>query len=213
MKNELQPIPAALGFRVKSGWAMAALLTGSPEKPQLVKCREILLSDPSVPGSKQPHHAALELPESEGKAITQKLRAVVRSAAAKSVKELLKEAEALRYEVKGAALVVGSLADPAKLHNEHIRAHGLEGQLFRTVLEDALRRQKIACESFLEKGAYETAARALERTAAQLKREIASLGESHNGSWRAEEKLAALVALVALDFPKTPANREDFRER
>lgn len=199
MTNEPKPIRAALGFRVKSGWAMAVLLSGSPEKPQLVKCREILLSDPDVPGSKQPHHAALELPENEGKAVTQKLRSVVRGAAKRSVEELLKEATALRYEVRGAALVVGSLVDPATLHNEHIRAHGLEGQLFRTVLEDAFRGRKIACESFLEKGAYETAAHALRKTAAQLKREIATLGESHDGSWRAEEKLAALGARVALN--------------
>lgn len=204
MRNEPKPIQAALGFRVKSGWAMAALVAGSPDKPQLVKCREILLSDPNVPGSKQPHHAALELPENEGKAVTQKLRSVVRSAAQKSVKELLKEALALRYEVRGAALVVGSLVDPATLHNEHIRAHGLEGQLFRTVLEDALRRRKIACKSFLEKGAYDTAAAALKDTPAQLKRSVASLGEGHEGSWRAEEKLASLAALVALDLRTAP---------
>lgn len=212
MKTEPKPIPAALGFRVKSGWAMAVLLTRSRREPQLVMCREVLLSDPNVPQSKQPHHAALTLPQEEGRLATHRLRAVVRSAAAKSVKELFKEAEALHYEVKGAALVVGSLADPAKLHNEHIRAHGLEGELFRTVLEDAFRHRKIACESFLEKGAYETAARELQKTAAQLKREIGSLGESHDGSWRAEEKLAALGALVVLDSRKTAGSPENFRE-
>lgn len=198
MAREAKPIPAALGFRVKSGWAMAALLAGSPEKPQLVKCSEILLSDPNVPGSKQPHHPALNLPEDEGKAMTQKLRGVVRAAAKNSVKELLKEAIALRYDVRGAALVVGSLVDPATLHNEHIRAHGLEGQLFRTVLEDAFRAQGIPCASFLEKRAYDSAAPTVRMTAAQLKRAIAGLGESHDGSWRSEEKLAALAAWVAL---------------
>lgn len=198
MTRETKPIRAALGFRVKSGWAMAALLTGSLEKPQLVKCREILLSDPNVPGSKQPHHAALELPENEGRAITQKLRNVVRHAARNSVKELLREASALQYDVRGAALVVGSLVDPATLHNEHIRAHGLEGQLFRTVLEDAFSAEKIPCATFLEKSAYNAAAPTLRKTAAQLKRAIADLGESHHGSWRSEEKLAALAAWVAL---------------
>jgi hypothetical protein len=198
MRQETKPIPAGVGFRVKSGWAMAVLLAGSADEPQLVICRSVLLSDPKVPQSKQPHHAALELPEKEGKAVTQKLRSIVRDAAKKSVKELLKEAAAARYDVLGAALVVGSLVDPATLHNDHIRAHGLEGQLFRTVLEDAFRAQEIPSAAYVEKGAYEAAAPVLRKTPGQIKRAIADLGESHEGSWRAEEKLAALAAWAAL---------------
>jgi hypothetical protein len=93
---------------------------------------------------------------------------------------------------------VGSLVDPATLHNEHIRAHGLEGQLFRTVLEDALRARKIPCAAFVEKGAYNAAAAAVRMTVGQIKRAIAKLGAAHDGRWRAEEKLAALAACVAL---------------
>lgn len=198
MKNEGKPIPAALGFRVKSGWAMAALVAGPPQNPRLVKCGKALLSDPDVPKSVQPHHAALNLPENEGRAITQKLREVVRAAAARSVAELLAEAANSGYAVRAAACVVGSLVDPTTLHNEHIRAHGLEGQLFRTVLEDAFRQHGIPCEVVLEKDAYERAATALRTTAAGLKRSVAELGESHEGPWRAEEKLASLAAWVAL---------------
>ncbi|HKW55971.1 MAG TPA: hypothetical protein VJN42_01325 [Candidatus Acidoferrum sp.] len=198
MTGEAKPVRAALGFRVKSGWAMAALLAGSADEPQLAICRQVLLSDPKVPRSKQPHHPALDLPEKEGTAVTKKLRSVVRKAAKRSVKEILQEAQAAQYEVRGAALVVGSLVDPATLHNEHIRAHGLEGQLFRTVLQDALQGRKISCGVYLEKGAYEAAAPVLRKSAAQAKRTISSLGESHDGSWRAEEKLAALAAWVAL---------------
>jgi hypothetical protein len=199
MRRETKPIPAGVGFRVKSGWAMAALVAGSGDKPQLVICRSVLLSDPKIPQSKQPHHAALELPEKEGTEVTQKLRSVVRDAAKKSVEEFLKEAADARYDVRGAALVVGSLVDPATLHNEHIRAHGLEGQLFRTVMEDALKAQKIPCSAFLEKGVYDVAAPILRKTEAEAKRTIAALGESHEGSWRAEEKLAALAAWAALE--------------
>lgn len=198
MAREAKPVPAALGFRVKSGWAMVVLLAGPTDKPQLVICREVLLSDPETPQSKQPYHAALALPEKEGKLVTKSLVRVVRGAAKRSVAALLKEAAALKYSVRGAAVVVGSMVDPATLHNEHIRAHGLEGQLFRTVLEDAFRAQKIPCATFLEKSAYEAAAPALENSPAQIKRAIAELGESHNGSWRSEEKLAALAAWMTL---------------
>ena len=198
MERSPKPIPAALGFRVKSGWAMAVLLAGPSDAPTLISCQTVLLSDPKIPQSKQPYHAALELPGKEGKLAARKLRDVVRGAAKKSIDTLLKEAAALQYGVRGAALVVGSLVDPTTLHNEHIRAHGLEGQLFRTVLEETFRARKISCEAFLEKGAYETAAGMLRRAPAQIKRAVAGLGESHEGTWRAEEKLAALAAWMAL---------------
>jgi hypothetical protein len=177
---------------------MAALLTGPSTAPKLIQCRAVLLSDPKIPQSKQPYHAALELPEKEAKATARKLTKVVVDATRKSVRELLKQASELKYEVRGVGLVVGSLVDPATLHNEHIRAHGLEGQLFRTALERAFGAQKISCKVLLEKTAYTTVSLALRKSPAEAKRTIASLGDGHEGSWRAEEKLAALAAWMAL---------------
>ncbi len=198
MENKPKAQPAALGFRVKSGWAMAVLLAGPSTAPSLLRCQSVLLSDPKVPGSKQPYHAVLELSEKEGAILVQKLQRVVDAAAKRSVADLLKQASEAGYAVRAAALVVGSLVDPASLHNEHIRAHALEGQLFRTVLEDAFRLHNIPCAVLLEKSAYATAAAALHKSTAQTKRMAASLGDSHDDSWRAEEKLAALAAWMSL---------------
>jgi hypothetical protein len=193
-----KPIPAALGLRVKSGWAMAVLLAGSSSAPKLVRCQAVLLSDPKIPQSKQPCHAALGLREKEGKALKRKLQKVIAAAAKASVQVLLKQASAQGYDVVGAGVVVGSLVDPTTLHNEHIRAHGREGQIFRTVLEDAFQEHELPCRVLLEKNAYITASAAVRRSPGEAKKWIASLGDSHDGTWRAEEKLAALVAWVAL---------------
>jgi len=190
--------PAGLGFRVKSGWAMAVLLAGPSQSPQIVKCGPILLSDPHVSRSRQPYHAALPHAIERRDAITQELVSVVRAAAEKSVRELLEEAAAAGYEVRRAALVVGSLVDPATLHNDHMKAHGFEGQLFRTVLEDAFRARGISCATLVEKSAYEEASEALRLTPAKAKNSVAKWGEMREGSWRAEEKLAALGAWMAL---------------
>ncbi|HXM93185.1 MAG TPA: hypothetical protein VOA64_02850 [Candidatus Dormibacteraeota bacterium] len=198
MELNAKPRPGGLGFRVKSGWAMAVLLTGNSSSPRLLRCLPILLSDPQVPGSKQPYHAALELPEKEGRNEVQRLRNVVGRAAERSVAELLKQANEADCRVRVAALVVGSLVDPGSLHNEHIRAHALEGQLFRTVLEDALRGHKIGCAVVLEKNAYAETAALLRTSTGRAKRIAADLGDGHKGSWRAEEKLAALAAWLAL---------------
>jgi hypothetical protein len=198
LANKPQAQPAALGFRVKSGWAMAVLLAGPSNAPSLLRCQSVLLSDPKVPGSKQPYHAALELPEKEAAIVVQKLRKVVGAAAMQSVADLLQKAGEAGYTVRGAALVVGSLVDPASLHNEHIRAHGLEGQLFRTALEDALRSHNIPCAVLLEETAYAAAATAQHKSTAQAKGIAATVGDSHDGAWRAEEKLAALAAWMSL---------------
>jgi hypothetical protein len=192
------PAPAALGFRVKSGWAMAALVSGPVSSPALVFCKSILLSNPKEPGSKQPYHLALELPEKEAAPMVRELCNIVAGAAKSSVEQLLQQVADADYVVQSAGLVVGSMVDPATLHNEHIRAHGLEGQLFRQVLENALRSRGISCSAMLEKAAYAIAAKTLHNSPTEVKRIAANLGESHDGSWRAEEKLAALAALLAL---------------
>src|SRR3989441_12461190 len=190
-------LPPAVGCGLKAGWPTAVIL-GGVSSPTLLECGTVHLSDPAVPESKQPYHAALELPEKEGKTVVERLRKVVERAAARSVTELLQQSKDAGRAVRAAGLVVGSMVDPASLHNDHIRAHALEGQLFRTSLEDALRSRGIPCAVFVEKSAYSSATAYLERPEKEVKRLVAELGESHDGPWRAEEKLAALAAWAAL---------------
>ena len=97
-----------------------------------------------------------------------------------------------------AALVVGSVIDPQKVGNPHIRAHANEGKLFRTVVENALRAHGIACDVIVEKALAEKAAAGLRRPASEIKRTLAALGKTVGGPWRAEEKAAATAAWLAL---------------
>ncbi len=177
---------------------MSVLLSGTVAAPQLFHCCSVLLSDPKEPRSKQPYHAVLDLPGKESAVIVRELRKIVTTAAKRSVGDLLKCAAEAQLAVRGAALVVGSIVDPASLHNDHIRAHAHEGQLFRSALEDALRARNIRCQVLVEKTAYAAASSTLRKSPADAKRIIAGLGESHEGSWRAEEKLAALAAWMCL---------------
>jgi hypothetical protein len=48
---------AALGFRVKSGWAAVVLLTRLADAPQLAHVNRVELSDPRLPETRQPYHA------------------------------------------------------------------------------------------------------------------------------------------------------------
>src|SRR3989442_3986123 len=44
----------ALGFRVKSGWAAAAVVSGPASSPAVLHTRHVDLCDPTVPESRQP---------------------------------------------------------------------------------------------------------------------------------------------------------------
>jgi hypothetical protein len=188
----------SIGFRVKSGWAAAVLLTASDREPRVVERRRVQLADPAVPDSAQPYHLALELPKAAGAKVIARLIKSTRSFAGHAISDLVKDCERQGYLVRAAGLVVGSDADPQKIKNDHIRAHAEEGRLFRVVIEEPLR--QIALEPMVtpEKYLYETASKILGVEEARLKLELKSLGRTVSGSWRAEDKSATLAAWIAL---------------
>ncbi len=190
--------PAAVGFRVKSGWAMAVLLVGPPAAPKVVDRRTVQLSDPSVPDSSQPYHAGLELPKVEGGREVARLVKLVERFGSRSIDELLSHYRDAGYRVLGGGLVVGSNVDPATIKNDHIRAHAEEGRLFRLVIEDVAKRHGLAHLVTVEKQLYAVASRALGRPERKLKEDVNALGRTLEGRWRAEEKAAALAAWMAL---------------
>jgi hypothetical protein len=174
------------------------VLTGTAQSPQVLGRCEIALCDRALPDSIQPYHAALEVPEQKAFKVIERLVKVVQRATKASVTDLLKEWGSAGYEIRGAGLVVGSLLDPASIKNDHIRAHALEGQLFRVAVEDALRTGGLSSFAVVERDAYSKGAASLSRSEADLKRVVSELGRAAGGPWRADEKTAALAAWMAL---------------
>ena len=191
------PEEAVVGLRVKSGFAIAVLVAGPVRSPQVLDRRVIDLSDPAVPESRQPHHAEFATLEEDQVKLARRLK-IVERVTNTSVTKLLEDYRSMGCRPRGAALAVGSVIDPASITNPHIRAHALEGRLFRTVLEEALTSGGLRCFVLVERDAYAKASSVLGRAEAELKRAVTSLGHSLTGSWRAEEKLAALAAWMAL---------------
>jgi len=123
---------------------------------------------------------------------------VVARVTRRSVRQLLQEYRSTGHAVRRAALVVGSDIDPARIANDHIRAHALEGRLFRTVLERACRSFGLQASVLVERRAYPEGAMALRRSESQVKRAVTQLGRALDGPWRADEKTAALAAWMTL---------------
>lgn len=193
-----RPPRSAIGFRVRTGRTIAVLLTGPPDAPRVVWRGTLDLFDPKVPATIMPWHAALELPRAKGQAIVRRAEAAIRAMSTRRVREVLERADAAGLSPRRAALVTGSLVDPASIANEHMRAHAEEGRLSREALREAVAKAGLRPLVILEREAWERAAEALGREPAALRRAIDAWGKSVGSPWRGHEKLAALAAWVAL---------------
>ncbi|MGH7551194.1 MAG: hypothetical protein ACREMD_02235 [Gemmatimonadota bacterium] len=193
----MSALETAAGFRVRSGWAATVVVGGSARSPTLLERRILDLSDPAIEESRQPYHAARGALE-EGVAEIRRRAGIVRRVTTRSVARLLDEHAEAGRRIRAAGLVVGSLTDPGRITNPHIRAHALEGQLFRSVLGAALATHGLDPVTLVERDAYAEAAHVLKTSQDELKRKVTAFGRSLEGPWRADQKLAALVAWVAL---------------
>jgi len=186
--------PVALGFHVRSGFAIAAVVGGAADSPQVHALSRVELSDPGSPETRQPYHAGFGELESDARKLRRRLERV-RAAAEASLAQFL--AGCAPYLPAGAGLVVGSLGDPAAIANPHIRAHALEGQLFRSILQELLSDHGLPTALFLERSVYQEGATLLDRPEDQLRRQLSRLPHP-GGPWRAAEKLATLAGWLVL---------------
>jgi hypothetical protein len=181
----------AIGLRIKSGFAIAAIVNGCADAFVIEAVRKVLLSSEALPQSRFPYHPTIELPQRQGAALSEKAVKEVRRTAAQEMRKVIEEFAG----IKRAGMVVGSVIDPDSLGNPHVRVHALEGKLFREVVAEALAQQGIDCGVLVERDAYAKAAAAADSSEPKLRTQVAALGQGRIKPWRAEEKLATLAAL------------------
>lgn len=180
----------AIGLRIKSGFAIAAIVTRSRAGFAIESVCKVALASEELPQSRFPYHPTIELPERQGATLSAKAVKEVRRIAALEMRKVLHECAG----IERAAMVVGSVIDPDSLGNPHVRVHALEGKLFRTVVAEALAEQGIDCGVLVERDAYAKVAADASATEQRLRTDIAALGHGRIKPWRSEEKLATLAA-------------------
>lgn len=183
---------------MKTARAIAVLVRGPATGPAVVSRQELALWDPKVPESRQPYHAALDLPEREGSRVVARATRAVRKVTERTVRELAEKIAADGYALRGIGLVIGSDADPERIGNPHVRAHASEGRLFWQVLEDAAEELELPSLTLLERELHTQAGFALKLSDAQLRAAAKELGRPMGRPWRADEKAAAIAAWMAL---------------
>lgn len=187
----------AIGLRIKSGFAIAAIVSKNGGDFVLEAIRTVPLSTELLPQSRFPYHPTIELPERQGAALSDKAVKEVRRTAAQEMRKVLEECGGIEH----AAIVVGSVIDPDSLGNPHVRVHALEGKLFREVVVEALEKRGIDCGVLVERDAYAKVAADVSAKEQRLRTDIAALGQGRIKPWRSEEKLATLAAWWRLHAP------------
>jgi len=186
---------AAMGITVKSGWTAVVLLTGSPTSPHVVDSGRIELCDPAIPESRQPYHLGVGTARGSGPEPSRLLRSV-RRFGRESATVLILRYRLSGHRLAGAGVVVGSLIDPARIANDHIRIHALEGQLFRSVVEDAAARNSLPCSIWRERDLHEVAAGILNQSGPRLRDTLAAAKRTAHTvrcsrSWRTRSRARA----------------------
>jgi hypothetical protein len=164
------------------------------------------LSDPAIPETRQPYHAVFATAREAGRDLS-RLLGVVRRFGRRSVTELIRRYRAAGHPVRSAGIVVGSLIDPDRIANDHIRIHALEGRLFRGVVQDAAVRSGLLCSIWRDRDLQATACSLLKLRASVLRSRLADLSRDVDGPWRVEQKAAALAAWLVL-AGRQPRGRE-----
>src|SRR5438132_11724908 len=141
----------AVGFRSKTGRAIAVVLGGTTRAPMAIRRTEVTLSDPAQDPTCQPYHLVMELPFAEWTAAVAPAAATIEKIARESMKRLFDELALDRLIVRKIGVVGSPDRDLSKIGGAHVRAHAAEGILFRAVLERAADALRISCRSVREK--------------------------------------------------------------
>jgi hypothetical protein len=189
-----------------------AVVTGPPRSPSVIDRRRIGLIKPGIP--RQPYHAAerMELKAAEKliRRCTDTARLLAREAVGAAIRDLRKKG----YEVVGSGLLLASgqpLPGFAATLASHALIHTAEGELFREALLHASERHCLPVTRVKEREIFAQAAAELGLRVESLPARLNDLGRPLGPPWRQDEKLAALVAWLAVASP--PQRHTRPRER
>lgn len=188
----------AIGLKAKTGRAIAVVLNGSADMPELVSRSEISLTDPSIPATFQPYHEVMEFPWEESQRKVKPYVRAIERVATKALAKLIHELRAQGLTVIGVGITGSADRDLSKIGNYHIRAHAAEGMLFRQVLEQAAQSNKLPHRTFSENALSTEAAAELRTSPAQLNNRLKSIGQSAGAPWRTDQRTAATAAWLML---------------
>jgi hypothetical protein len=194
------PTPAALGFKLHTGWAMLVALTGSPATFEVLLRRRIELLPPGDVIPRFMYHRAAEIPLMQATKLIQQAAAAASDAARIAVGEALDHLRSLGVTVKAAGIASASKPVPADLSavlRSHPIIHTAEAALFQRALATACEDSGLAVTP-REREVWGHAAKASGLKEALVRKRVEDLRKSVGAPWGSDQKLATAYALLAL---------------
>jgi hypothetical protein len=192
---------AALGFRAHSGWTALVALSVSKGTPCVLARQRIHLVETFTYRFRQPYHTAKTMPLDEARTFIAGVQTQARSLAYRAICELQKSLHAQGYRLTRSGLVLASgrsLPNLPDILASHALIHTADGELFREALLHACARCGLVSKSRKERELLNEASGVLRLTPSALTRRIADLGRPLGAPWSQDEKLASLIAWLAL---------------
>ena len=193
--------PAALGFRVHSGWtAMVAISLddGFPrvlyrDRPHLVKTFTYEF--------RQPYHTAEKRSLDQARDFIIRVQTEARDLAQQAIHAVRTILRKQGFEVERCGLLLASgrpLPELPQILASHALIHTADGELFREALLYASNRIGLETFTIKESDLLERAGRALHLSESELAGCLVRLGRSVGTPWSQDEKFATLVACLAM---------------
>jgi hypothetical protein len=192
---------AAIGVRMHSGWGALVVVSGNAGEVEVIERRHILVTDPGIPGAKQPYHHAENLGLTEAEQYLENCAAASQRMALEAVRDVICDLQTRHFRVVGSAILLASgrpLPSLLEILASHPLIHTAEGEFFRNAFRAASEHLGIAVTGLRERELEEHAKAVLGSAANRVRRKISSLGKFLGPPWTKDEKTAALAAATVL---------------
>jgi hypothetical protein len=179
-------------------------VAGSLDNPFVLERRRIETADPSIPGSRQPYHAAERLDVRKAENLIRLCRDSSILLARNSVSAMVAQLKRKGHRVVGAGILFASgrpLPNLAATLQSHAFIHTAEGEFFREALVCASEYCSLPVTRVKEREIWERGATLCPLDSTDLEQRITELGRLLGPPWRQDEKLASLAAWIALAEP------------
>ena len=193
--------PAALGFRVHSGWTSLIALALENNRPVILARQRPHLVATFSYTFRQPYHTAEKMDLAEAQTFLDQQRDEARVLALSALRSVQTEVAQQGYKLTRAALLLASgrpLPELSKILASHSIIHTADGEFFRAALLHACTRADLAITKIKDRELLATASVTLHRNPAALTRFISDLGKPLGSPWTQDEKFATLAAWLAL---------------
>jgi hypothetical protein len=189
---------AAIGFRAHSGWAAFVVVGKSGGSANLLERGRVELVERATP--RQPYHAAENLPFKQAEKLITDCASQARTLAQTHLAGVLQAGNGERTLVAAGVLSASGRPLPAlaAILASHALIHAAEGEMFRAVLCESCAERQIPVIRVKERDLYSTAAAELGISMEKIPAHLSEMGRLIGPPWRQDEKMAALIAWLAL---------------